>query len=281
MRTALRLAGQHPAPHTSLLLLFRLDHARTARPALVRHPSLAGSAADAAGLVSRAPPLPHPARTLAPPGPPPWQHRPAPARSSRAARACLASVRRSEPGPSHGERPGVALRRSAPAVSSASAASRAGWSGPAEYYTPPPTPRVRATILLPRSRRTRAMAKTTAGLRWLLLLPLLGEGKSCWRPGPSWSGGVDAIENAALFAAGRRQRVCGPQGRGGERGGAAGRAPQAPSWAGLGLERDAGWARPPRSVFTVRAAAARRSLVALGPKPTDTVALSSQVARDG
>lgn len=135
MRTALRLAGQHPAPHTSLLLLFRLDHARTARPALIRHPSLAGSAPGAAGRVSRAPPLPHPAGTLAPPGPPPWQRRPAPARSSSAARASFASVRRSEPGPSNGERPGVALRRSAPAVSSASAASRAGWSGPAEYYT--------------------------------------------------------------------------------------------------------------------------------------------------
>lgn len=65
-----------------------------------------------------------------------------------------------------------------------------------------------------------------------------------------------------------------------ERDGAAGRVPQDPGWAGLGLEMDAGRAGRPESVPRVRAAAMRPSLVALGVRQTDLVSVSAQVVED-
>lgn len=95
------------------------------------------------------------------------------------------------------------------------------------------------------------MAKATAstvGLRLLLLLlPLLGEGEFCRGLVPAAAGaklaprgGVDAFENALLFAAGSGPRSYWPPGLHWEWGCVAGSAPRAPGWAGLGPERDTG-----------------------------------------
>lgn len=115
------------------------------------------------------------------------------------------------------------------------------------------------------------MAKATAspvGLRLLLLLlPLLGEGEFCRGLVPAAAGaklephgGVDAFENAFLLAAGSRPRSYWPLGLHWEWGGVAGSTPRAPGWAGLGPERDTGWAPVPRA----RVAAALACLVAPG-----------------
>lgn len=278
VRTGLRLEGQHPAPHTSLLLLFRLDHTRTPRPALVRYWSLAGSALGAAGRVSRAPPLPHPLG--------PW---PRPVRPPGSA---------APPLPAPPAQPAPASPQSgdqSPAQAAESA--RVSRSDAPRPQCPPRPPRP------PRPGRDGAARLSTTPRR---LHPLSEPPSSCrgpgahgrWRRRRRGCGGCFCCRcSAKVSPAGGRGQVgvvewtqsktpsCLRRAAGsafaGRRGGAGSEVVRRAGLLRPQAGRVAGWARRPRSLFTVRAAAARRILVALGPKRTDTVALSSQIARDG
>lgn len=138
------------------------------------------------------------------------------------------------------------------------------------------------------------MAKATAsavGLRLLLLLlPLLGEGEFCRGLVPAAAGvkleprgGVDAFENAFLFAAGSGPGSYWPLGLHWEWGGVAGSAPRAPGWVGLGRSRTRarrlcpGPESQPRSPAWLRLGPQQR----LGANQADLVGVLVQVGEDG
>lgn len=128
-------AGGRPAP--------RVQHLAPTRTGPGQHPaSRTGFLSAPGGIptrrplpVPRAPPAPpHPARTLAPPGPPLARppHRPAPPLPTPPAQSAPAPPQSRDPIPARSivEQPESAPRRSAPAVSAVSAASRAGMGRP-------------------------------------------------------------------------------------------------------------------------------------------------------